>query len=111
MVDQILFYEPDESHGFLSNFCQAQIKVSTQSWPTSEHYYQAQKFSDRTLQNKILTPKGIFMRVFGQAGIPRFHQLLGKLRVLQKLLTDDKRHYGEFVVIPIFTDEMLIFAA
>ncbi len=31
MVDQILFYEPDESHGFLSNFCQAPIKVSTQS--------------------------------------------------------------------------------
>ncbi|HHC6884638.1 TPA: DUF1768 domain-containing protein, partial [Vibrio parahaemolyticus] len=21
MVDQILFYEPDEPHGFLSNFC------------------------------------------------------------------------------------------
>lgn len=29
MVDQILFYEPDESHSFLSNFCQAPIKVST----------------------------------------------------------------------------------
>ncbi|MHA2876766.1 GTP cyclohydrolase II [Vibrio campbellii] len=57
MVDQILFYEPDESHGFLSNFCQASIKVSTQSWPTSEHYYQAQKFSDLKLQNKIFLAK------------------------------------------------------
>lgn len=57
MVDQILFYEPDESHGFLSNFCQVPIKVSTQFWPTSEHYYQAQKLSDLKLQNKILLAK------------------------------------------------------
>ncbi|EIW7479555.1 TPA: GTP cyclohydrolase II [Vibrio parahaemolyticus] len=53
MVDQILFYEPDEPHGFLSNFCHAPVEISSQSWPTSEHYYQAQKFVDAQLQTKI----------------------------------------------------------
>ncbi|EDP59785.1 GTP cyclohydrolase II [Vibrio sp. AND4] len=57
MVDQILFYEPGEPHGFLSNFCQVPIRIATQSWPTSEHYYQAQKFSDVTLQDKIFSAK------------------------------------------------------
>ncbi|MDF5539054.1 NADAR family protein, partial [Vibrio parahaemolyticus] len=53
MVDQILFYEPDEPHGFLSNFCHAPVNISSQTWPTSEHYYQAQKFLDAQLQSKI----------------------------------------------------------
>jgi GTP cyclohydrolase II len=53
MVEQILFYEPDEPHGFLSNFCCAPITVFEQSWSTSEHYYQAQKFSDIAIQRQI----------------------------------------------------------
>lgn len=53
MVEQILFYEPDEPHGFLSNFCWAPITVFDQAWSTSEHYYQAQKFSDIAIQRQI----------------------------------------------------------
>ncbi|MGL6261503.1 NADAR family protein [Vibrio sp. WXL210] len=57
MSEQIFFYEPDEPYGFLSNFCSAPIKVSSISWPTSEHYYQAQKFTDPSVQQQILEAK------------------------------------------------------
>ncbi|MDN3611961.1 GTP cyclohydrolase II [Vibrio ostreicida] len=53
MVDQINFYEPDEAYGFLSNFCHAPIDVDGHIWPTSEHYYQAQKFSDPLIKKEI----------------------------------------------------------
>ncbi|MCL9781263.1 GTP cyclohydrolase II [Vibrio sp. S4M6] len=54
MDNPILFYEPFESHGFLSNFFPANIEISGVVWPTSEHYYQAQKFSSSIIQQEIL---------------------------------------------------------
>ncbi|MGF1682206.1 GTP cyclohydrolase II [Photobacterium minamisatsumaniensis] len=54
MVDEIQFYEPDEVHGFLSNFSPSPILLSNEVWPTSEHYYQAQKFEEPSIQKEIL---------------------------------------------------------
>ncbi|GAB3522673.1 GTP cyclohydrolase II [Photobacterium alginatilyticum] len=54
MVDEIQFYEPTESHGFLSNFASSPITLSDIVWPTSEHYYQAQKFVEPEIQQQIL---------------------------------------------------------
>jgi len=53
MVDHIFFYEPDDPYGFLSNFSHAPVNISSQFWPTSEHYYQAQKFLNAQLQRQI----------------------------------------------------------
>ena len=53
MIDEIQFYEPNEDFGFLSNFALAPIKVDGVKWPSSEHYYQAQKFNDPQLQDLI----------------------------------------------------------
>ncbi|SGY84494.1 GTP cyclohydrolase II [Moritella viscosa] len=53
MIDEIQFYEPNEDFGFLSNFALAPIKADGVKWPSSEHYYQAQKFNDLQLQNLI----------------------------------------------------------
>lgn len=53
MVDEIFFYEPHDDHGFLSNFAASPISLSDIVWPTSEHYYQAQKFTDRSIQEHI----------------------------------------------------------
>lgn len=58
MVDEVLFYEPENSYGFLSNFSSSPIILSEIIWPTSEHYYQAQKFNDLDIQSKILQAKG-----------------------------------------------------
>lgn len=44
MKSNIQFYEPDDAYGFLSNFYPSPILIEHQSWATSEHYYQAQKF-------------------------------------------------------------------
>jgi len=53
MANDIQFYEPDESYGFLSNFCQAPIEINGQIWSTSEHYYQAQKFIEPARKEAI----------------------------------------------------------
>ena len=43
--DEILFYGPHEPYGFLGNWYSAAIFLDGKIWPTSEHYYQAQKFA------------------------------------------------------------------
>jgi len=53
MIDEIQFYEPNDDFGFLSNFALATIKIDSVKWPSSEHYYQAQKFNDPQLQDSI----------------------------------------------------------
>ncbi len=40
----ILFYGTKDFYGCFSNFSPHWIKLDSQSWPTSEHYFQAQKF-------------------------------------------------------------------
>jgi ribA/ribD-fused uncharacterized protein len=60
MVGAIRFYRADDEYGFLSNFALYSIKLDGKEWPTSEHYFQAQKFLDEVVQEEIrnaLTPK------------------------------------------------------
>ncbi len=45
-MDEIRFYYEYETNGFLSNFYGAAIVLDGYSWPTVEHYYQAQKTPD-----------------------------------------------------------------
>lgn len=42
----ILFYSTSEEFGEFSNFASFPIKIAGKVWPTSEHYFQAQKFTD-----------------------------------------------------------------
>lgn len=56
MADQtapILFYRVNERYGFLSNFARYPIEIDGRVWPTSEHYFQAQKFIDAAQQEQI----------------------------------------------------------
>ncbi len=45
MGQPIHFYHQNKAYGFLSNFAAYPIVVKGKRWPTSEHYFQAQKFA------------------------------------------------------------------
>lgn len=49
----ILFYSVSEKYGEFSNFAAFPINVGGKMWPTSEHYFQAQKFTDSAHIKKI----------------------------------------------------------
>ncbi|GGR94004.1 NADAR family protein [Deinococcus sedimenti] len=44
MSGEILFYETDRPFGEFSNFSRHAFELDGVVWPTSEHYFQAQKF-------------------------------------------------------------------
>ena len=52
MSDEIKFYRTGDPYGCFSNFSAHPILIET-TWPTSEHYFQAQKFLDEELRSKI----------------------------------------------------------
>lgn len=44
-MDVVYFYRPQEAYGVLSNFARTPIALNNKIWPTSEHLFQALKFS------------------------------------------------------------------
>lgn len=52
-MDRVHFYSVNDEHGELSNFAAYPIVLDGQRWPTSEHYFQAQKFADASVRKKI----------------------------------------------------------
>jgi predicted NAD-dependent protein-ADP-ribosyltransferase YbiA (DUF1768 family) len=44
-MTQILFYDLHHPYGEFSNFSRHTVELSGLSWPTTEHYFQAQKFA------------------------------------------------------------------
>ena len=57
MSDVITFYRIHEPHGCFSNFAPYPVEIDGLVWPTTEHYYQAQKFSDPAYQERIRCDK------------------------------------------------------
>jgi len=51
----IRFFSKSETHREFSNFAPFPIDLDGKRWPTTEHYYQAQKFTDPELKAKIRT--------------------------------------------------------
>ncbi len=59
MQDTIInFYSTSDDYGDFSNFAAWPIKVDGKTWPTSEHYFQAQKFLDEKIPRR--DPSGFF---------------------------------------------------
>ena len=54
MTNDIYFYYAEQENGFLSNFYPCTIRLDGYAWPSSEHYYQAQKFTDNKYKYWIL---------------------------------------------------------
>lgn len=56
--DAILFYEKNKPYYEFTNFQEGYpIFLDGKNWPTTEHYYQAQKFSDTNIQEQIRNAK------------------------------------------------------
>ncbi|MCA9042594.1 MAG: NADAR family protein, partial [Planctomycetaceae bacterium] len=53
----INFYLKTGEHGYLSNFSPHRVFLKGKSWPTSEHYFQAQKFAGTPAEEKIRLAK------------------------------------------------------
>ncbi|HDS7112709.1 TPA: NADAR family protein [Klebsiella aerogenes] len=53
MNKAILFYRVNEPYGGFSNFARHGFRIGRIYWPTVEHYFQAQKFYDEILKEKI----------------------------------------------------------
>jgi len=49
----IKFYSTEDAYGEFSNFARYSISIKGKTWPTSEHYFQAQKFADAAYREKI----------------------------------------------------------
>ncbi|MBL8299906.1 MAG: NADAR family protein [Rhodanobacteraceae bacterium] len=52
-MDTINFYRTSDDFGEFSNFSAHPIKLDGVRWPTSEHYFQAQKFHDAAYRERI----------------------------------------------------------
>ncbi|VXB80467.1 conserved hypothetical protein [Flavobacterium sp. 9AF] len=57
--EEIKFYSELGYYGEFSNFANYPVRLNGQVWQTAEHYFQAQKFENKSYQDKIanaLTP-------------------------------------------------------
>ncbi|WP_305119045.1 NADAR family protein [Tahibacter harae] len=52
-MDAIRFYRTGDDYGAFSNFSPHRIFLDGKYWPTSEHYFQAQKFEDAAHREEI----------------------------------------------------------
>ena len=54
----IRFYRAGDAHGFFSNFSPHPVTLKGKVWPTSEHYFQAQKFAGTDHEEVIRNAPG-----------------------------------------------------
>jgi ribA/ribD-fused uncharacterized protein len=52
-MNRILFYRTNEPHGEFSNFSAHPVRLAGVVWPTTEHYFQAQKFAGTAYAEEI----------------------------------------------------------
>ncbi|MEM7163739.1 MAG: NADAR family protein [Bacteroidota bacterium] len=53
MDSVIRFYSTNQAWGEFSNFAAYPIKLKGKVWPTSEHFFQAQKFAGTSMEDKV----------------------------------------------------------
>lgn len=71
--DAIHFYSVSDDYGEFSNFAPFPIEVKGKRWPTSEHYFQAQKFAGTERAEEIRKAKSPM--VAARMGRSRKHRL------------------------------------
>ena len=54
----IKFFRREEAFGYMSNFSSHPVIIKDRSWPTTEHFYQAMKFIDFGIQERVRNSGG-----------------------------------------------------
>lgn len=72
--EAIRFYHSDQPWGSLSNFSQHAVFLSGRTWPTVEHFYQAQKFSNEPHQEQIRRSQTPMMAKAAAAALTEKHR-------------------------------------
>jgi len=57
MPGEIRFYSTADAYGEFSNFARFPIRIGGETWPTSEHFFQAQKFKDSAVRARLRKAK------------------------------------------------------
>lgn len=104
MGEPIKFYHLNKPYGFFSNFAPYAIHLNGKIWPTSEHYFQAQKFAGTPHEEEIR-----------QAATPSEAANLGRdrnrpLRPDWEVVKDDimrEALYAKFTQHPDLTKQLL----
>jgi ribA/ribD-fused uncharacterized protein len=58
MSEPVKFYRQGDNWGEFSNFSPHPIELDGSTWPTSEHYFQAQKFADLAVRERVRQASG-----------------------------------------------------
>ena len=69
----IHFYSTGDEYGCFSNFAKAPIRLKGKVWPTTEHYFQAQKFAGTEREEEIRQAKSPM--IAARMGRSRKHRL------------------------------------
>jgi ribA/ribD-fused uncharacterized protein len=72
-AQEIRFYRTGEEYGCFSNFYASPVTLGGRTWPTSEHYFQAQKFAGTPREEEIRRVKS--PSVAARMGRSRQHPL------------------------------------
>ena len=107
-MNEIKFYSTQDKFGEFSNFTHFPIKLDGKMWPTTEHYFQAQKFTDTHYQEKIRKEKSPM--VAARLGRDRKQKLRKdwesvKNNVMKKALTAKFTQHEDLKILLLSTDE------
>lgn len=83
----LLFYQSGQPYYEFTNFYTAPINLDGRIWPTTEHYFQAQKFADRNVQERIRnmsSARAAFDEGRNRANTPRADWENAKIGVMLK---------------------------
>lgn len=107
-MNEIKFYSTQDKFGEFSNFAHFPIKLDGKMWPTTEHYFQAQKFTDIHYQEKIRAEKSPM--IAARLGRDRKQKLRKdwesvKNNVMKKALTAKFTQHKDLKILLLSTDE------
>jgi ribA/ribD-fused uncharacterized protein len=105
LLSEIKFYHLNDPYGFFSNFAPHAIYLKGKIWPTSEHYFQAQKFAntpDEELVRQAQTP-----RVAAQIGRDRSKPLRSDWNVVKDDVMREAL-YAKFTQHPDLKEKLLM---
>ncbi len=78
-MKEIKFYKVNDAYGYMSNFAPYPFSDGNKIWPTSEHYFQAQKFLVPEIQEKIRLWSHLWMLLWRDAIARIRYERTGKM--------------------------------